>query len=215
MALLLRLFMTYKVLSRFGGTLGTLCILILAQPSLSLEVPTLTRRNVQPSLTILREAEAYNNEGVELAAQGNFRDAIAAFNQAIKIYPTYENAHNNLGLALGSQDQFLEAAVAFNRALKINPKNFETYNNLGIALGHQGKFAEAVAAFNRAIQINPSDPTSHQNLAVAFWSQGKLPEAVTLMQKARKLFSSQNNIEGVHQVEQILQQIQSPPNQSE
>lgn len=211
MALLLRLFMTHKVLARLGGTLSTLCILILAQPSLSLEAPTQTRRNVEPSLTILREAEAYNNEGVELAAQGNFRDAIAAFNRAIKIYPTYENAHNNLGLALGSQDQFLEAAAAFNRALKINPKNSETYNNLGIALGNQGKFAEAVAAFNQAIQINPSDPTSHQNLAVAFWSQGKLPEAVTLMQKAKELFSSQNNPEGVHQVEQILQQIQSSP----
>lgn len=200
-------------LTGLGVTVGLVSIVtVWAQPSVSVEaMPTLTRKNLQPSPTGLREAEAQNNRGVEQAEKGNFEDAIAAFNRAIKIYPTYELAHNNLGLALGSQDKFSEASAAFTRALEINPINFETYNNLGIALGSQGKFLEAVTAFNRAIQINPQDPTSHQNLAVAFWNQGKLPEAVASMQKARKLYSAQNNTEGVNQVEQILQQIQSVP----
>ncbi len=186
-------------------------ILIWAVPISVEAMPSVTREDLQPQLTHLREAEAYNNRGVDLAEQGKFKDAIAAFNRAIKIHPTYENAHNNLGLAFGSQDKFLEAVAAFNRALEINPKNFETYNNLGIALGSQGKFLEAVAAFNQAIQINPSEPTSHQNLAIAFWSQGNLPEAVASIQKARQLFHVQNNAEGVDQVEQILQQIQTTP----
>jgi Flp pilus assembly protein TadD len=200
-------------LTGLGVTVGLVSTLtVCIQPSVSVEaMPTLMRKNPQPSPTSMREAEAYNNQGVELAEKGNFGDAIAAFNRAIKINPTYEKAHNNLGLALGSQDKFSEAAAAFNRALEINPRNFETFNNLGIALGSQGKFLEAVAAFNRAIQINPKEPTSHQNLAVAFWSQGKLPEAVASMQKARQLYSAQNNTEGVQQVEQILQQIQSTP----
>lgn len=192
-------------------TVGSLLLLtVLTQPSLSLETsPSVLEKNTQP----LREAETFNNLGVELAEQGQFVQAIAAFNRAIEIYPTYENAHNNLGLALGSQQKFLEATAAFNRALQINPKNFETYNNLGIALGSQGKLPEAVAAFSRAIQINPDDPTSHQNLGVAFWSQGKLPEAVASLQKARELYSAQNNSEAVRHVEQILQQMQSAPEQ--
>lgn len=157
-----------------------------------------------------RSAEAYNNQGVELAAQGKLPEAIAAFKQAIEINPQYENAHNNLGLALGTQQNYPEAAAAFNQALTINPSNFETYNNLGIALGSQGKFTEAVAAFHRAIEINPADPTSHQNLGVAFWNQGKVPEAVTALQTARELFSTQRNREGTQQVEAILREITSP-----
>lgn len=195
-----------------GITVGTLCILtFLAQPSLSLEIsPSVLGENSKPTAVNLRQAEAYNNRGVELVEQGKVPEAIAAFNQALKIYPTYEHAYNNLGLALGSQDKFAEAAAAFNQALEINPRNFETYNNLGIALGSQGKLSEAVAAFNQAVQINPNDPTSRQNLGFALWSQGKLPEAVAALQKARELYSAQNDTEGIQQVEQILQQIKSP-----
>ena len=172
--------------------------------------PTLVKASSQPEATTtvnVRSAEAYNNQGVELAEQGKFPEAIAAFKQAIQIYPKYENAHNNLGLALGSQQKYTEAVAAFNQALTINPSNFETYNNLGIALGSQGKFSEAVAAFHRAIEINPVDPISHQNLGIAFWSQGEVSAAVDSLQKARQLFSEQRNKEGIEQVEAILRQV--------
>lgn len=187
----------------------TLSILTgLAQPSLSLESPVSAKQ--QSARRNFGQAEAFNNRGVELAQAGKITQAIAAFTQAIKIYPKFENAHNNLGLALGSQNKFSEAATAFKQALAINPQNFETYNNLGIALGSQGKFTEAVAVLNRAIQINPKAPISYQNLGVAFWSQGKLPEAVASLQKARELYSAQKNTGGVQHVEQVLQEIKAP-----
>lgn len=146
------------------ASLFVLCV----QPSYALEVSSARLQNNRDAIDNLRQAEAHNNRGVELAQQGKVPEAIAAFNRAIAVYPNYENAHNNLGLALGSQQQFSQAADAFKHALAINPNNFETYNNLGIALGSQGKFLEAVAAFEQAIQLNPQDPTSHQNLGVAF-----------------------------------------------
>lgn len=198
--------MKTHVLTGLSVTVGL--VTLLAQPSLALETPSILARQ-QPSLSSLGQAQSYNNRGVELAEQGKITQAIAAFNQAIKLHPTFENAHNNLGLALGSQNKFSEAAAAFKRALQINPKNFETYNNLGIALGSQGKFLEAVAIFNQAIQINPADPTSRQNLGIAFWSQGKLPEAVASLQKARELYLIQNNAGGVKHVDQVLQQIKA------
>lgn len=134
------------------ATIGLVGILaISAQPSFAIESSPAIN-TTQPDR--MQQAQAVNDRGVELAEQGKFKQAIAAFNQAIEIYPTFENAHNNLGLALGSQNKFSEAAVAFKKALAINPQNFETYNNLGIALGSQGNFKEAVSAFNTAIQIN-------------------------------------------------------------
>ncbi len=181
-----------------------------SQPLLAYElIPKSTAQNSQAGSKKIQEAQVYNDRGVTLAEQGKFKSAIAAFNQAIALYPTFENAHNNLGLALSSQNQFAEAVAAFKQALAINPQNLETYNNLGVALGSQGNFNEAITVFNQAVQINPNEPTSHQNLGVAFWSQGKLPEAIASLQRAKKLYASQNRTEGVQQVEQIIQQVRS------
>lgn len=172
-------------------------------------IPVAIKQSSQPETKKIQAAQAYNDRGVTLAEQGKFNSAIAAFNQAIKIYPTFENAHNNLGLALSSQNQFAQAVTAFKQAIAINPQNLETYNNLGIALGSQGNFVEAISVFNLAVQINPSEPTSHQNLGVAFWSQGKVPEAVASLQRAKKLYLSQNKLTEVQQVETIMQQVRS------
>ncbi len=172
-------------------------------------IPVAIKQSSQLEAKKIQAAQVYNDRGVTLAEQGKFNSAIAAFNQAIKIYPTFENAHNNLGLALSSQNQFAQAVTAFKQALAINPQNLETYNNLGIALGSQGNFTEAISVFNLAVQINPSEPTSHQNLGVAFWSQGKVPEAVASLQRAKKLYSSQNKLAEVQQVETIIQQVRS------
>lgn len=183
---------------------------ILAPPIFASEEIPVAIKQVSPiEAKKIQAAQAYNDRGVTLAEQGKIASAIAAFNQAIKIYPTFENAHNNLGLALSSQNQFAEAEAAFKQALAINPQNLETYNNLGVALGSQGNFSEAISVFNLAIQINPSEPTSHQNLGVAFWSQGKIAEAVAALQRAKKLYALQNKPQEVQHVEEIIQQVRS------
>ena len=183
---------------------------ILAPPMFAAEfVPVAIKQASPPQAKKIQAAQAYNDRGVTLAEQGKFKSAIAAFNQAIKIYPTFENAHNNLGLALSSQNQFAEAEAAFKQALAINPQNEETYNNLGIALGSQGNFTEAISVFNQAVQINPNEPVSYQNLGVAFWSQGKVPEAVASLQRAKKLYASQNRQQEVQHIEKIIQQVRS------
>lgn len=189
-----------------GLSVGT-SMLLTSMPIALAASPLVESTQIQTAKS-LQQAEALNNQGVDLAEQGKFAEAVAAFTRAIAIYPDYEHAHNNLGLAFASQEKFAEAVTEFQHALEINPNNLETYNNLGIAFGSQGKFTEAVGAFNQAIKINPNEPTSHQNLGVAFWSQGKLPEAVAFLQKAKELYSMQNNTDGVSHVEQILQQIQ-------
>jgi Tfp pilus assembly protein PilF len=186
-------------------TVASVSLIMLGiQPSQAVEI---LPEQVKPQEN-LQAAAIHNNRGVELAEQGKFAEAIAAFHQAIEIYPQYENAHNNLGLAFGNQQQYAQAENAFKHALAINPRNFEIYNNLGIALGSQGKFAEAIAAFRRAIQLEPNDPTSYQNLGVAFWSQGNLLEARASLHKAKDIYATQNNPAGISHIEQILQQME-------
>ncbi len=103
----------------------TSTVVILAQPIFAYEPVLVANQASQPETKKIQEAQAYNEGGVTLAEQGKFKSAIALFNQAIKIYPTFENAHNNLRLALIRQNQFVEATAAFKQALAINPQNEE------------------------------------------------------------------------------------------
>lgn len=180
------------------------------EPSFSLEiVPPIQQRDNESSPINFREAETYNNLGVELAQQGKTTDAIAAFERAIELYPDYENAYNNLGLAYASVGQFSEAANAFREAIAINPNNPENYSNLGSALGSNGQISEAAHAFEQAIALDPNNSISHYNLAFAFFSLGKIPEAIASLKKARELFAAQNNPEVVKEIDLILQELEN------
>jgi len=72
--------------------------------------------------------------GLELAHQGNLREAIGHFQEVLRIQPDYAEAHNNLGLALGCLGNLEEAVRHFREALRIKPGLSEARRNLEIGL---------------------------------------------------------------------------------
>ena len=78
-------------------------------------------------------AEAHNNLGVVLKAQGRLDAAAEAYRRAIVLKPTHAEAQNNLGLVLMDQGRLDEAIRCFERALQILPGYGTALYNLGIA----------------------------------------------------------------------------------
>lgn len=173
----------------------------------TLAEPSLT--NPLPTPEAMEQAQALNDRGVTAARRGALGEAIALFQEAIALYPAYENAHNNLGIALGRQGRFAEAAVIFRQALAIDAQNFETHNNLGIALASQGKYTEAEAAFRQAIALNPTDPEAYQHLGLALAYQGKVPDAIGQFEKAKQLYGALGEVAEVQRIDQILRRARS------
>src|SRR5664280_1696379 len=66
-------------------------------------------------------AEAHNDRGVILAANGLFADALSCFERAVALDPGYAEARNNLGRALRSLGRHDEAAKQFELVLKSTP----------------------------------------------------------------------------------------------
>ena len=66
-------------------------------------------------------AEAHNNLGNALLAQGQFEEAAASFRQALKIKPGIDEAHNNLGNAYLKLGRLEEATACFHQALRLMP----------------------------------------------------------------------------------------------
>ena len=83
--------------------------------------------------------------------QGKLPEAVASYQQAVRVKPDYAVAHNNLGNALREQGRLAEAVASLEQALRLRPDYAEAHNNLGIALQGQGMLAEAVAELSAGL----------------------------------------------------------------
>lgn len=181
-------------------------VLVTAIPSIShATLPPVSQGNLPAAL---EQAEAYNNQGYDLASQGRFIEAVAAFEQAIALYPGYDTAYNNLGITYAQLGNFTEAVSAFEQAIALNSGNVEYYNNLGSALGSLGRIPEATNVFREAIARYPNEPDSHFNLAIALLNQNQFSEAISSLKTARDLYQIRNNFRAVQQINQMLQDLE-------
>jgi tetratricopeptide (TPR) repeat protein len=90
--------------------------------------------------------------------------AIACFQRAIQIDPSYANAHCNLGSAFIRQSQVKDAILAYKEAIDIDQNFAHPYFNLGILLNNIGKVDEAIACLQSAIHLSPNWVEAHQYL---------------------------------------------------
>jgi tetratricopeptide (TPR) repeat protein len=100
-------------------------------------------------------AEDWFNKGIALLGQGKYDEGIKAYDEAIRLDPSYVRAWNNKGLALFGQGNYDEAIKAFDEAIKLDPKFAMAWNNKGLALFGQGKYDEAIKALDEAIRLDP------------------------------------------------------------
>jgi tetratricopeptide (TPR) repeat protein len=134
-----------------------------------------------------QKVRPHNNLGNALKHQGNYQEAIAHFNKALKINPGYAKAHNNLGTVLAAQGKTDEAIKHFGMALYINPGYAAAHSNVGAALAGRDELEKAIVHFREALRLKPNYAKVHSNLGAALVRQGKLQEALEHFYIALKL----------------------------
>ncbi|MBC6480408.1 MAG: tetratricopeptide repeat protein [Hormoscilla sp. GM7CHS1pb] len=87
----------------------------------------------------------------------DYKEAVAAFDEAIKRKPKFEQAWYARGLALKEQEKYQAAMASFDEATEINPKFYEAWRERGDALNLLQRYREALASLDKAININPKD----------------------------------------------------------
>ena len=132
------------------------------------------------------------NEGVAASAAGNFDEAIAKFNEAIKTNPQCPDCYYNIGVAQSGKKDYASAEAAYKKAIEQNPNSADSYNGLAQALTAQKKSDEASAAAKKAAELMAaSTPAGGGGNAEQMVNQGKIfinagnmADAKTQFQKA-------------------------------
>ena len=134
---------------------------------------------------------AHNNLGTVLFLMpGRLPEAIAEFDEALRIQPDSPEAHENMGNALAAIPGRLPDAIAeYQAALRFRPDFADAHDNLGNALATMpGRLPDAIAEFQAALHLKPDFADAHSNLGNAL-SQipGRLPDAIAEYQEALRV----------------------------
>jgi hypothetical protein len=115
-------------------------------------------------------------------------DALASFEQAVRLDPTLVAARLNLGIALFNVNRYEEAEAIFLALTSTRPDDVRAWYNLGLIYRNTGRSPEADRAFSEAVRIDPEDPDSWYLLGLMRFNQQQYPEAVRAYDRALGIY---------------------------
>lgn len=107
-------------------------------------------------------AEAAPSDAVRraltLEQQGNFADALAAWETVVKAEPRNGRAYAQLGLLEARQEHYEQAIADYRKAETLNPAIPQLKLNLGLAYFKSGEFRSASKVFEAELAKHPNGP---------------------------------------------------------
>ncbi len=96
----------------------------------------------------------YVNLGNAYAQLHDYKNAITAFNIAVKRKPDYYLAHFNLGFAYTQLNKWDKAIDEYKIAIQYKPDFADAYRNIGIVYYVNQKYEDALYYFNRYLELS-------------------------------------------------------------
>jgi tetratricopeptide (TPR) repeat protein len=129
-------------------------------------------------------AKAYDYIGKAYLRLGKTADAIKAYQEAIRIYPTRDEFQLALGDIYLKEEQPEEALKAFESAVRLSPNSAESRYSLGQSYLNTGRLDAAREQFARVVRLTPASAAGYYGLGQTARLAGDLQEAVLQLGKA-------------------------------
>ena len=137
-----------------------------------------------------------------LRQQHKFEEAIAAFENLLRLQPQNTAVLSNLGVLSIENRQTNRAIDYFSRSIELDPNYVPAYANLGQLHQDLGQPNKAIDYLRQAIALNPNYATAHYNLGNIYKDLGQLSAAIASYQRAIELQSdyldAHNNLGNIY-----------------
>lgn len=134
------------------------------------------------------EAEKDIQAGKQAQHEGDFAQAAANYQSAVKLLPEVAELYVNLGLAYYLGKDYDHAIAAFQQALKRKPALEGPNLYLGMAYIRTGHFAESIKPLQKALSINPRIREAYVNLSAGYNEVEKLTKRCKFWSGPRTCF---------------------------
>ncbi|HLW01925.1 MAG TPA: tetratricopeptide repeat protein [Ktedonobacterales bacterium] len=152
----------------------------LPQPAYGMQFPA-------PAYPAPKTKEQWVQEGRAYIGAGRFQEALAAYEAALALDPTFGYAYFGRGEALRRLQRPEEALLAFERAIQLSPQDAAPYRRTGYVLNTLKRYAEALAALEQAIHLDPAYAGSYVGKGDALKGQERSEEALAAYDQALAL----------------------------
>jgi predicted O-linked N-acetylglucosamine transferase (SPINDLY family) len=129
-------------------------------------------------------AVACYKRGNSFKDQGQLAEAVASYDEAIALDPTYAFALCNRGVVLARLNRLDAALDSYDRAIAINAGDPLAFFNRASVLHSLGRPEEALASFDRALALKPDYVESYCNRGNLLNELGRSEEAVASYDRA-------------------------------
>jgi len=140
---------------------------------------------------------AHNNLGLALFTEGKANEAIAHYNQVIRIRPFDAVPRHNKGVVYTRSGQYQMAIENYDEAIRVNPDDAEAYHAKGNIYLGLGQHQKAVENLSKAIALKPDNPAIYYNRGTAYIHLAQYQQAIADYSKAVALnpayFDAYNN----------------------
>ncbi|WP_027516374.1 tetratricopeptide repeat protein [Bradyrhizobium sp. WSM1417] len=122
-------------------------------------------------------AFAYEGRGRIALRHGDWRRAIADFDEAIHLNPNRATLYRDRALARRQNGELELAIEDYDEAIAHDPRHAAPYHQRGLALAAAGDLDRAILSYNTAVRLDPSDAQPRLDRGLAFLARGQANEA--------------------------------------
>jgi len=103
-----------------------------------------------------KEPEVMFNQATDLFVNGNYKQAIAIYDDILEIAPNNISTLKMKGIALSNLGEHIDSLKQFFKILQYAPNDALALTGMGVEFGSLGEYQESIAYINRAYNEKPN-----------------------------------------------------------
>jgi tetratricopeptide (TPR) repeat protein len=151
------------------------------QPASQMPLPT------NPPNTSQKTKKQWLEEGDRFGDLKQYSEALAAYEQAIRLDPNDASAYTNKGIALRNLKRYEEALAAYEQAIRLDPNYAFAYTNKSYILNKLKRYREALGACEESLQLDPKNANAYDTKGAILNGLKRYEEALTACEQALRL----------------------------